>query len=345
MKMPLMLERMMFGFVESQVLFVCNELKLFDCMIDMGPSSLEQISQNLELPASSLERLLICAHCINLLEKEGDQYKVNPEWVPFLARDSDHYCGDKFTHYFKTSYKIFDYLLPGVQENKPQWERMGKNELTNNNINAVYDDFIYADEKSTQDFLTTMWASGYMDSIDLCKKFSFAGCEKLIDLGGATGSFAIAAIQKNPELQAVIMDYPQVKPYAEQKIAEYHLQSRAKFYEGDIFKDSIPAGDVYSIGYLLSDWPEAMCISLIKKVYNSLPDSGLIVILEKLFADDKSGPYLTAMLNLTMLLEMHGQHRSASEYLAMLEGVGFRDCQVIYSNGEKHMIIGVKKHA
>ena len=342
MKMPLLLEKMMFGFVESQVLFVCNELKLFDYLIENGVSSLRQISNHLGLPESSLERLLICAQCINLMAIENNHYKINPEWVPFLSSNSSYYCGGKFTHYFKSSYKIFDCLLPAIQENKPQWEKIGKKEISLNNINSVYSDFIYSNKQSTEEFLSTMWASGYIDSIDLCDKFSFAGYNKLIDLGGATGSFAIAAMQKNPDLNAIIMDYPQIKLYAEEKLTEHNLKSRASFYEGDIFKNTIPDGDIYSIGYLLSDWPEAMCFSLIQRAYDKLPNNGLIVILEKLFEEDKSGPYLTAMLNLTMLLEMHGQHRSASEYLNWLQKVGFSDSQVIYSSGEKHMIIGKK---
>lgn len=34
-----------------------------------------------------------------------------------------------------------------------------------------------------------------------------------------------------------------------------------------------------------------------------------------------------------------------SEYLNWLQNAGFHDTQVIYSVGEKHMIIGVKKNA
>lgn len=339
--MPILLEKMMFGFIESQVLFVCSELKLFDLLIEKGALSLEAISDRLKLPKSSLQRLLICAHCIELLDKKNDLYKIHSEWIPFLDRYSKAYCGGKFTHYFKTSYKLFDYLLTAVQENKPQWKKI-KHSMPDHHANSVYADFIYATEKSTSEFLSTMWASGYLDSIDLCKKFSFSRYKKLIDLGGATGSFAIAAMQNNPDLCAVIMDYPHVKPYAESKFLEMNLQARAHFYTGDIFKDSFPDGDIYAIGYLLSDWPEYKCASLIQKVYEKLPNDGLIVILEKLFDEDKSGPYLTAMLNLTMLLEMQGEHRTAVEYISWLQQAGFRDTQVVYSAGEKHMIIGVK---
>lgn len=345
MKMPSILERMMFGFIESQVLFVCNELNLFDYLIDNGASPVKQISEDLAIPESSLERLLICAQCIKLLEKENDIYKITPEFIPFLSSKSENFCGEKFTHYFKTSYKIFDFLLPAIRENKTQWSKINKKDFSFDNINSVYTDFIFSDEQSTAEFLSTMWASGYNDSIDLCKKFSFAGYKRLVDLGGATGSFALAALQKNPDLTATIMDYKEVKPYAEKKFAELNLTTRANFFEGDIFKDELPIGDIYSIGYLLSDWPESMGTYLIKKIYERLPINGLIIILEKLFDDDKSGPYLTAMLNITMLLEMHGKHRTASEYLQWLQHAGFSDSKVVYSCGEKHMIIGVKKHA
>jgi hypothetical protein len=149
-------------------------------------------------------------------------------------------------------------------------------------------------------------------------------------------------MERNPGLDAVILDYPQVKPYAEENLASRGLASRARFQSGDLFKDPFPAGDVYVIGYLLSDWPESMCLSIIQKIYKGLPKEGRIVILEKLFEDDMSGPYVTAILNLIMLLEMYGKHRSAHEYRAWLGNAGFRDIEVIRSSGEKHMITAIK---
>jgi hypothetical protein len=342
MKMPEQLEKMMFGFVESQTLFVANEIKLFDYLAENGPSDCHKIAQALGLPASSLERLLICAVCIKLLQKNGNNYNVTSESQPFLSRKSPNYCGGKFKHYWQTSYKIFEHLLSAVKEDKPQWSKLAKNEAADEALDAVYRHAIYSDEKSTKEFLETMWASGYNDSIELCQQFSLADYTKLIDLGGATGSFAIAALQNNEKLRAEIFDFLQVKPYAEAKFREYDMHNRVVFTIGDMFKDALPKGDVYAIGYVLSDWPEELCLSLIQKVYNALPANGLLIILEKFFNEDKTGPYLTAMLNITMLLEMHGKHRSISEYQRWLQNTGFTDFQVVRSSGEKHMIIGKK---
>ncbi len=341
--MPDTLERMMFGFIESQTLFVGDKIKLFDYLEEKGPSNCENISRALNLPSSSLERLLIVATCINLLEKRNQNYQLKSEWTPFLSRKSDQYCGEKFSHYWKTSYKIFDHLKTALEENKPQWDKIDKQESSNSALVNVYADFIYLNDTSTREFLETMWASGYRDSVELCEKFTFDNYKNLIDLGGATGSFSIAALHANKDLNAIIMDCVDIKPYAEKKFHEHNMLDRINFHPGDMFKDNLPTGDMYSIGYVLSDWPEQDCLSLIQKIYDSLPSKGLIVILEKFFNEDKTGPYLTAMLNLTMLLEMHGSHRTTSEYMDWLKAVGFTNCQTIYSSGEKHMIIAQKK--
>jgi hypothetical protein len=81
---------------------------------------------------------------------------------------------------------------------------------------------------------------------------------------------------------------------------------------------------------------------LLKKVYSCLPQKGLLLILEKLFDEDKNGSVETAMMNLAMLLETWGKHYSGSEYIEWLQEMGFHHCKVIRSSGEKHLIIGLK---
>ncbi len=58
-------------------------------------------------------------------------------------------------------------------------------------------------------------------------------------------------LQNNPDLTAMIMDYEQVKPYAEEKFTELKLENRASFYDGDIFKDELPIGDVSASGFFV----------------------------------------------------------------------------------------------
>lgn len=330
----------MFGFIASQTLFVSHRLKLFDNLDEHGPSTCQEIAASTGLPSGSLERLLISAVCIGLLEKEGGCYRLNESLAPYLTLKGEKYQGGMFSHYSNASYPLFSYLEDAVRENRPQWNKIS----AAREVTCIYQDFVYAESAATREFLETMWASGYFDSLDLCEKFSFTGFTKLVDLGGATGSFCIAALQKNAGLTAVVMDLAPVESYAVQAFIENECQQRADFRVGDIFNDVLPDGDIYAIGYVLSDWPEERCRGLIRKAYKALPPGGLIVILEKFFNKDKTGPFLTGMLNLTMLLEMNGQHRSVDEYTEWLQSAGFSDMTAIYSTGEKHMLVGRKKY-
>lgn len=333
-----LVERLMFGFVGSQALFACHRLGLFDHLDEHGPSSCPDIAAALGLPAQALERLLIGAACLGLVGKEGASYFLPASLASCLASRGPDYLGDRFAHYHQVSYPLFGGLEAAVREDRPQWGRLG----LSGGGDDLYADFVYAHPQATREFLDTMWASGYADSVDLCARHSFADARALVDLGGATGSFAIAALQANPELRAVVMDLAPVEPHAIAAFAAHGCAGRARFHEGDMFEDPLPPGDLYAIGYVLSDWEDARCTALIAAVHAALPPGGRIAILEKFFDEDKTGPFLTAMLNLVMLLEMKGRHRTASEYAGWLERAGFRGVTLVRSRGEKHMLVASK---
>jgi hypothetical protein len=278
------------------------------------------------------------AVCIGLLEYASNQYHIKPEFRTFLDKKHSHYCGGLFAHYGKFTYGLSQYLLDAVRENQSQWSKYNTTVASEN----LYRDYIYANPQSTQEFLTAMWASGYTDSLELCAKYRFDNYRKLIDLGGATGSFAIASLLQNPLLHAEIMDLEPVKIYAEDTFKKHGVSDRAKFSVGDMLTDHLPQGDIYVLGYVLSDWPDDACIHLIHKCYEQLPKNGLIILLEKSLHEDKTGPYLTAMMNLVMLVEMKGRHRCYSEYMSWMTNAGFGQIETISSSGEKHMLVGMK---
>lgn len=337
MKMPIELEKMMFGFIESQVLYTCHNLGILEYLVNKGPASCKKISEHFDVPSSSLERLLSAAVASGLLKIKQGFYSLKSDYISFFDKNNSVYCGGLFGHYENKTYPLFKFLTNGVQEDKMQW-----NKIDGSSSDRIYQDMIYSDDASTEEFLETMWQSGYKDSLDLCRQYSLSRYQNLVDLGGASGSFTVAALQSNPELNACLMDLEQVKPYAKQRFSEYSLNQRATFITGDMFNDELPLGDIYVIGYVLSDWPDDMCVSLINKCYQSLPKGGLIIILEKHLCEDKSAPYLTAMMNLVMLLEMRGRHRTYSEYIGWLQQTGFANIETVYSDGGKNMLIGKK---
>ncbi|MFD8663547.1 methyltransferase [Streptomyces globisporus] len=118
---------------------------------------------------------------------------------------------------------------------------------------------------------------------------------------------------------------------------------RLDFVGGDFFADELPHGDCLAFGYILSDWDDDTCVTLLEKAYRACEAPGRVLIMDRLFDDDRSGPLATAAMNLVMHIEMAGRHRTAAEFVALLERAGFGGCEVRRGSGEKHLVIGHKK--
>lgn len=338
-KIPTVIEHAMFGYIQSYILFVGDELGVFDELCKTDEISLDELSKKLNLNPNSLKRLLIGAINIDIVRYKNGKFSIcNEELKNFLRKDSPNYCGSRFHHYYKRVIKLFQYLKEGIIENAPQWKNM-KDESYQGDLF----DNMFSDKEKTRDFLDAMWELGYEDSKELCSKYNLGQFTKLIDVGGATGSFSIAALNINPNLSAIIFEREELEPFVKENSEKFHLLDRLGFKAGDFFKDDLPLGDVYSLGYIMSDWNTEQCIFLLKKVYQCLPPKGQVLILERLFNDDYSGPFATAMMNLSMLLEMYGEHRTIAEYFNLLNQAGFKNTKVVKSSGEKHMIIGIKE--
>jgi acetylserotonin N-methyltransferase len=154
--------------------------------------------------------------------------------------------------------------------------------------------------------------------------FDLSRFRRLIDLGGATGHLAIAACQRNPELRAVVFDLPEAGPLAREILSDSTVADRIEIISGDFFVDSLPEGDLFSLGRILHDWTEPKVLVLLQRVFDRLPSGGALLIAEKLISEDRTGPRWAHMQNLGMLLYTEGKERTLEEYRTLLERVGFR---------------------
>lgn len=331
--LPPELNQAMYGFIMSQVLFVGDELGVFDKLAANGPSTSTELAAGTTVGSDALERLLLAATGMGLLRREGAMYRLRSEMVPFLKKSSENYVGGSFGHYKDVAYPVFQHLRTGLEENRPQWDKVVGSQ------GSFHD--LYKDPVRLERFLASMWWLGYRPAKELVAELSLDRFSTVVDLGGGSGSFSIAALEQCPSLEVILFDLPPVEQYLRKHHGPW-FDRGLRFRGGDFFKDNLPDGEVYALGYILSDWTTEQSIDLLTKIYEALPDGGMVLILEKLFDEDMQGPLPTAMMHLDMLIETGGCHRSGSEYVALLNTVGFRDCEVVRSSGDKHMVIGHK---
>jgi O-methyltransferase domain len=326
---PVALERAVYGLVTTPVLHLALERGILDRLLADGPLPAERIGAD----ADTVERLLLVLTAFEIVRRDADgAFHVPAQIAPFVDRDSPSYIGGFVNHLVVGT--------PGRLERLAEYLTRGK-AAADAGRPAPYDEF-YRDEQSTQDFMDAMWDLSYGVSQELAALAGLDGHRWLVDVGGANGPFAVAALRQSPELRAVVFDLTQVGPHLERTRVEQGLADRLSFVAGDFFRDDLPAGDVIAMGYVMSNWPDRECSDLLRKAHAACVPGGRVLIMERLFDDGRDGPIATAVMNLEMQVETWGRHRTAAEYFALLTNAGFVDPQVRRSTRDKHLIIGCK---
>lgn len=330
----------LYGFMSTKLLISFHNLGVFSLISKEKKISVLNVSEKLDLNAHALGRAFEVALAWGLLKKEKNLYSLPERVERFTVSGSTDYLGPILEHFDNSTIPLFEYLECALKDGNPQWLRMKENQGRDGHaFKALFEDDRYA-----KSFHQAMWNLGFSASCELVAKGVVDDVEYMIDLGGGSGAFSIAACNQKKLLKACVFDLPQVESYCDENIVKHGLEDRLSFISGDFWKDELPQAHCYALGYVLSNWSDEDCIKLLKKIYNHLDDGGKIIILERILEEDRSGPFLGLMQDMAMLIETGGMHRPFSHYQYLLNQSGFGGCCLTISpNFEKHAISAVKE--
>jgi len=330
--LPPNLENAVYGLIVTPALHLADKYGMLAELLAHGPLAGAEVAARIAADPDTVERLLLVLTSAGLLHRDdAGAFAVDPAAAPFVDSENPGYVGGFVKH-------MVDALeqLPRLE----QYLARGK-DAVDAGLPAPYERF-YSDELSTSDFMSAMWSLSYGISQEIAELAELGADGLLIDVGGANGPFAIAALERNPALRAIVFDLPQIGPHLERMRDKCGMTDRLSFTGGDFFADDLPRGDVIAFGYVMSNWPDPECGQLLRKAFRACRPGGRAMILDRLFEDDRSGPLSTAVMNLTMEVETHGVHRTAAEFETLLTDAGFTDCTVRRTSRDKHLIVGHK---
>lgn len=329
--MPNALENAVYGLLSTPVLHTALEHGVFTSLIEGGPGTVAHLAARLDVDEDTLERMLLVLTSLGVVTRAtGGEYALAADAEPFLDPGNSRYLGGFIKHLTEETQGRLGRLDTYLAEGKPTTEA------------SPFDD-VYRDAESLRAFMRAMWDLSFGVSRELAPLAGMAGTKHLVDVGGATGPFAVAALLTDPALRATVFDMPAVGPLVGEDAEARPVADRLDFIGGDFFADELPQGDCLAFGYILSDWDDHTSVKLLEKAYRACQAPGRVLIMDRLFEDDRTGPLATAAMNLVMHIEMAGRHRTAAEFIALLERAGFEDCEVRRSGGEKHVVIGHKR--
>jgi len=153
---------------------------------------------------------------------------------------------------------------------------------------------------------------------------------QLLDVGGGTGIYSIACLQKNPQRRAVVWDRPEVLKIAAEMAHDYGVSDRLECCVGDMFIDPLPAGcDVILLSNVLHDWDVPQCRALLQRCAAALPSGGRVLVHDVFLNDDMDGPLPVALYSGALFYLTEGRAYSAAEYRAWLREVGLAPGKIV----------------
>lgn len=299
------------AFRRSKAMFAAVHLGVFDKLHD-SPSPASSFPGD----PDAVERLLDTCVALKLLEKSEGSYRNTPLASEYLRSDSPRTLAGYILYSNAALYTMWGHLEEAVATGENRWE------ATFGFKGSQLFDHYFRTEQAKRTFIAGMHGFGQISSPRVVEAFDLSGFRRMVDLGGATGHLALAAVDRFPQLRAAVFDLPPVI-----ELAREYAGGRLELIAGDFFAHPLPEADLYAVGRILHDWSEAKIRTLLAKVFAALPDGGALLVAETLLDEDKSGPLPSVLQSLNMLVCTEGRERSASEYEALLRDAGFQSVE------------------
>jgi demethylspheroidene O-methyltransferase len=308
------------GFVYSQILLACIQLRLFDILAER-PQTVAELSRRLALNSKAVTRLLNAAAALRLAERRdvgrfglgalGAALLGNPA----IAAMVEHHA-----------------LLYGDLRDPVALLR-GREHTT---ALAKYWPYALADKPEALDtddvaeYSALMSASQALIAEDVLDAWPLARHRCLLDVGGGEGAFLIAAAARAPNLGLMLYDLPAVADLARGRLATAGLAHRTTISSGDFFAQPLPRGaDIVTLVRVLHDHDDADVAALLKNIRSALPDDGVLLIAEPMCGAAGRDVIGDAYFGFYLLAMGSGRARSAEELAPLLRESGFDGGRVL----------------
>ena len=322
------------AFRRSRVMFAAVELGVFESLNGRSKSPAE-LATELKCDPDALTRLLGACQMLGLLARSGGQYTNAPAATAYLTRGSPERMLGYANYSDAVLWHLWEHLADAVREGTHRWKQ------TYGWDGPIFSHF-YRTDAAKREFLMGMHGFGRISSPVVVNALNLGEFRSFVDLGGATGHLAIAAVKRWPQLSAVVFDLPDAVPLASEIVAENGVADRVRVVAGDFFADDLPAGDLYAVGRILHDWAEPKIHTLLKRIHDALPSGGGVLIAEKLLRDDGAAPEWAVLQSLNMLVCTEGRERTLPEYESLLAAAGFTQVTAVRTGAPLDAVLGRK---
>ncbi len=302
------------GFVYSQILFSCVELRLLDRLAE-GPQELEALAAGADIPVRSMETLLSAAASLGLVSRRGEgRFGLGMRGAALVGNPS---VAQMVRHHAMLYRDLADPV--GLLRSRDAPTRLSQ-----------YWPYVTAenpaklDDSAVAPYSALMAASQAMLADDILDAYALSAHQGLLDVGGGEGAFVTAAGARAPHLRLGVFDLPAVAERARARLEAKGLGARAQVHGGDFFADPLPRGyDIISLVRIVHDHDDDAVLTLLRAVRAALPRGGTLLIAEPMSGAAGSEAVADAYFGFYLLAMRSGRPRTPKELMRFSREAGF----------------------
>lgn len=296
------------GFMAAQSLFAAAELGVFAALSD-GPRSLGDLASGLGLDAARLAVVVDATTTLGVLECREGQYRIDADHLPFLSGgESD--LAPLFRFWGRMTYPLWMRLPSAVRSGTgASWTALSGEQQ------RIYSDGVEA--------------LGRVHARALAQLYDFSRHRRVLDLGGGTGAWLAAILERHPHVTGTMIDFPNAAAIARGRLAVHLASGRADVVDGDLFTVPIPEGhDVFLLANVVHGFSAERNEQLLRRLRGGA-SAGATLLMADFWTDaTHQSPRLAALIAGSFLLTTgEGRVYSVDDARAWLASTGWRFTQ------------------
>lgn len=313
--------RLASGFMAAKHLFAASELGLFEALAD-APATIDALAARTGLTRRAARISADAMVALGLLERDGDRYRNSAA--------ADHYLAGRSPTDLRPLLRFWDTI------SYPTWESLAE-ALASGPPREVFE--LDDDQQAIVSAGIEAVLAGPANALG--KVVDFSAHQRLLDVGGGTGSWSIATVRRYPHLHATIFELPVVAEMARSRIAEAGLADRLGVVAGDIMVDDLPPGhDVLLVANLIHYWSPEDNVSLLRRVRAAAPEGARLLLADFWTDPTHTQPVQAALMAGEFAVHLKdGDVYSVEEVRSWLPSGGWRFVEHTVLAGPQSLIV------
>lgn len=306
------------AYMESRILFTAVELDLFTLLSD-SPKTLDEAAAARGASTRGMAILLDALAAMGLLAKSDGLYVCPPEVAALMSAGHP------------------DSILPMVKHSGSLWARWSElTDIVSDGKGSERPSGAFDDPEELAAFIGAMHVVGRHASEDFARQVDAGNAKNLLDVGGATGTYAEAFLQLNPEMRATVFDRPPVIEMARKRLEKTAVMPRVTLAAGDFYADPLPGGhDLVLLSAIIHQNSPEQNVALYRKCFDALVPGGRLIIRDHVLSPDRTRPVGGALFAVNMLAATNaGNCYTLDEIRETLETAGFSGVRLV-RDGER----------